>query len=197
MKLSINDILTIIQNFITDNIIIILIAISLIIVTTIITKIKIKNRKPIKKIEISHNDPLLEKKVLNDKEEIQIKAFNLIKEIKIAKMNLDIDKIKNIATNNVYNLYETQIETLKNKQQKNIVGQIKYIKSYITNTANNNQTINLRVVIECFDYIINNKNNIVKGKYNRKVLQTYEIEMINNDSNYVINKLELLYEREI
>lgn len=197
MKLSINDILTIIQNFITDNIIIILIAISLIIVTTIITKIKIKNRKPIKKIEISHNDPLLEKKVLNDKEEIQINAFNLIKEIKIAKMNLDIDKIKNIATNNVYNLYETQIETLKNKQQKNIVGQIKYIKSYITNTANNNQTINLRVVIECFDYIINNKNNIVKGKYNRKVLQTYEIEMINNDSNYVINKLELLYEREI
>lgn len=197
MKLSINDILTIIQNFITDNIIIILIAISLIIVTTIITKIKIKNRKPIKKIEISHNDPLLEKKVLNDKEEIQIKAFNLIKEIKIAKMNLDIDKIKNIATNNVYNLYEAQIETLKNKQQKNIVSQIKYIKSYITNTANNNQTINLRVVIECFDYIINNKNNIVKGKYNRKVLQTYEIEMINNDSNYVINKLELLYEREI
>lgn len=197
MKLSINDILTIIQNFITDNIIIILIAISLIIVTTIITKIKIKNRKPIKKIEISHNDPLLEKKVLNDKEEIQIKAFNLIKEIKIAKMNLDIDKIKNIATNNVYNLYEAQIETLKNKQQKNIVSQIKYIKSYITNTANNEQTINLRVVIECFDYAIDNKNNIVKGKYNRKVLQTYEIEMINNDSNYVINKLELLYEREI
>lgn len=197
MKLSINDVLTIIQNFITDNIIIILIAISLIIVTTIITKIKIKNRKPIKKIEINHNDPLLEKKALNDKEGIQIKAFNLIKEIKIAKMNLDIDKIKNIATNNVYNLYEAQIETLKNKQQKNIVSQIKYIKSYITNTANNEQTINLRVVIECFDYAIDNKNNVVKGKYNRKVLQTYEIEIINNDSNYVINKLELLYEREI
>lgn len=197
MKLSINDILTIIQNFITDNIIIISMAISLIIITTIITKIKIKNKKGIKKIDINHNDPLLEKRTINDNEDIQMKAFNLIKELKIAKMNLNIDKIKNITTDNIYNLYETQIETLKNKQQKNIVSQIKYIKSYITNDTDDHKTINLRVVIECFDYIIDKKNNVVKGKYNRKVLQTYEIEIINNNSNYIIKKLELLYEREI
>lgn len=195
MKLSINDILIIIQNFISDNIIIIIVAILLIIVSTIIVNIKIKNRKTKKTIDIKYNDPVLSNNNIPNKEEIQLNAFNLIKDLKIAKMNLDLEKIRRITTDNVYELYKTQIETLKNKQQKNIVGQIKYVKSYITNT--NNEIVNLRLIIECLDYIVDKKNNTIKGKYNRKMLQTYEIEIVNNNSNYIIQKLDLLYEREI
>ncbi len=197
MKLNINDILGIIQNFINDNIIIILIVISLIIVTTIITKIKMKNKKPITKLDINHNDPLLTTKEINDRENIQIEAFNLIKDLKTAKMNFDIDKIRAITTDNIFDLYTIQIETLKNKQQKNIIEQIEYIKSYITNVINNNETVNLRILIKCFDYTVDKKNNVIKGKYNKKTLQTYEIEIVKNNSNYLIQKLELLYEREI
>lgn len=197
MKLNINDILNIIQNFISDNIIIISVAIALIAVSTIIVNIKIKKRETKKKFDINHNDPLLVNKEISNKEEIQLQAFNLLKDLKIAKMNFDLDKIKTITTTNIYELYKTQIETLKTKQQKNISEQIEYVKSYITNTTNNDKIINLRIVIKCFDYIVDKKNTIIKGKYNRKILQTYEIEIINNNSNYIIQKLELLYEREI
>lgn len=195
MKLSINDILIIIQNFINDNIIIILVAIFLIVVSTIIVNIKIKNRKPKKTIDVKYNDPVLSNNDITNKEEIQLQAFNLIKDLKIAKMDLDLEKIREITTDNIYKLYETKIETLKHKQQKNIVGQIKYVKSYITNTTNN--SINLRLIIECFDYKVDKNNNVINGKYNRKMLQTYEVEIINNNSNYIIQKLDLLYEREI
>lgn len=197
MKLNISDMLNIIQNFISDNKIIIIIMVAIIILSSLLVNIKSKKTETKKKLDINHNDPLLSNNNISNKEELQIIAFNLIKELKVAKMNFDIEKIKSITTNDIFHLYETQIKTLKNKQQKNIVEQIEYIKSYITNTINNNETVNLRIVIECFDYIVDKKNRIIKGKYNRKILQTYEIEIIKQKSNYLIHKLELLYEREI
>lgn len=197
MKLNISNMLNIIQNFISDNKIIIIIMVAIIILSSLLVNIKSKKTETKKKLDINHNDPLLSNNNISNKEELQIIAFNLIKELKVAKMNFDIEKIKSITTNDIFHLYETQIKTLKNKQQKNIVGQIEYIKSYITNTINNNETVNLRIVIECFDYIVDKKNKIIKGKYNRKILQTYEIEIIKQKSNYLIHKLELLYEREI
>ncbi len=197
MKLSINDILNIVQNFISDNKIIIIVMFAIIILSTLLVNIKGKKKETKKKLDINHNDPALTNKDIPNKEEIQLQAFNLLKDLKTAKMNLDVDKIRAITTDNIFELYNTQIETLKTKQQKNISEQIEYIKSYITNTTNNNEVINLRVVIKCFDYIVDKKNIVIKGKYNRKTLQTYEIEIINNNSNYIIQKLELLYEREI
>lgn len=197
MKLNIDDILNIIQNFISDNKIIIIIMISIIILSTLLVNIKSKKKKAKKSYPINHNDPLLSKDDIPNKEELQIKAFNLIRDLKTAKMHFDIDAIKTITTDNLFKLYTKQIETLKNKQQKNMIEQIKYIKSYITNNINNNENVNLRMVIECFDYIIDKNNKVIKGKYNRKMLQTYEIEIMMENSNYRIHKLELLYEREI
>lgn len=195
MKLNISDILNIIQNFIGDNIVLIIMAILLIIVSTVFTHIKIKNKKPKPTIHIKNNDSVLSNNNISNKDNYQIKAFNLIKDLKIAKMNFDLEKIKEITTDDIFELYKTQIETLKNKQQKNIVDKIEYVKSYITN--DNHNMINLRVIIKCFDYIVDKKNNVIKGKYNIKMLQTYEIEIINNNSKYIIEKLNLLYEREI
>lgn len=195
MKLNISDILNIIQNFINDNIILIIMAILLIIVSTVFTHIKIKNKKTKPTINIKNNDPVLSNNNISNQDNYQITAFNLIKNLKIAKMNFDLEKIKEITTDHIFELYKTQIETLKNKQQKNIVDKIEYVKSYITN--DNHNIINLRTIIKCFDYIVDDKNNVIKGKYNVKMLQTYEIEIIKNNSQYIIQKLNLLYEREI
>jgi len=120
MKLNIDDILNIIQNFISDNKVIIIIMISIVILSTLLVNIKGEKKKTKKSYPINHNDPLLSKNDISNKEEFQMSAFNLIKELKIAKMNFDIDTIKTITTDNLFKLYATQIETLKNKQQKNM-----------------------------------------------------------------------------
>lgn len=197
MNQNIETKLLIIKNIISDNYIILIVMVLVIIISTFITKINTKKKKKNYIINNKKNDPLLENNDFNnieEKKEIQEKAFDKLKELKIAKMNLDLNTIKNITTNNVYDLYERQINTLIEKNQKNIVQNIKYINSYITNlnSNENEKIINLRIIIECYDYIVY-KTKIIKGNINKKVLQTYEVEILNNK----INKLQLLYEREI
>ena len=193
MFLSIENILLKIKNFINDNYIIILLMILIIILFTLIANINTKKKNRNYHFDKKKNDPLLiNQNNIENKDEIEKKVFNLLYNLKIYKMNLDIDKIKNIVNDNIYNLYKEQIKTLSKKNQKNIIQDIKYINSYITNISQNNNLINLRMIIECYDYIICN-NKVIKGSNNKKVLQTYEIEILNEK----INKLELLYEREI
>ena len=161
-----------------------------------------KKKKEVKN-EKEHNDPvLINQENIESKEIIQKLAFDKLVEIKNAKMNYDLDKIKSITNDQLFDLYSRQINTLKENKQKNIVQKIEYIKSYITNinTNSNIQTINLRITIKCFDYTVDKHNNVIKGYYNKKMLQTYEIEIkrdINLEDNCTVEKLELLYERNI
>lgn len=195
--LNISDTLMIIENFINDNKLIFIILIILLILSVVLGNIKAKKKKKQISHDMPHNDPALSNNIAEEnKEQIGQLAYKLITELKIAKMNYDADKIRSITTDNIYDLYKTQIETLQSKKQKNMIQNINYVKSYITSF--NHNSINLRIIIECFDFIIDNKNNVIKGKYNQKVLQTYEIEITKNNSNqYLIQKLELLYERAI
>lgn len=193
MFLSIENILLKIKNFINDNYMIILLMILIIILFTLIANINTKKKNRNYHFDKKKNDPLLiNQNNIENKDEIEKKVFNLLYNLKIYKMNLDIDKIKNIVNDNIYDLYKAQIKTLSEKNQKNIIQDIKYINSYITNISQNNNLINLRMIIECYDYIICNTK-VIKGSNNKKVLQTYEIEILNEK----INKLKLLYEREI
>ena len=198
MLLNIDNTVMILKNFISDKIIIFIIMIFIIILSTLLVNIKGNKKKKNYIYEIKQNDTLLlNQKEISNKEEIQKIAYNLLSNIKVKKMNYDLKAIKSITTDDVYNLYERQINTLKVKKQKNIVQNIKYINSYITKIDSTNNVINLRLIIECYDYVMDSSNNIIKGKYNKKMMQTYEIEILNKNENYLIKKLELLYEREI
>lgn len=202
MILNIEDKILIIKNFIHDNYIILITLILLIIISTIVGTVRAKKNKKNYNIDHKKNDPLLKNndyKNINDREQIQQLAFEKLKELKIAKMNSDLNTIRKITTDNIYDLYNRQINTLKEKKQKNIVQNIKYINSHITNINNNSneKTINLRVIIECYDFVNDNYNNTISGKYNKKMLQTYELELKIKNNNALIDKIQLLYEREI
>lgn len=200
--LNIENTLFRLKNFISNNQILLIMLILIIIISTIVGTIRAKKKKTIIVNDNTKNDPLLEHhdyKNLETKEQIQQLAFEKLKEIKIAKMNFDLDTIRTITTDNVYDLYNRQVNTLKEKKQKNIVQNIKYINSHITNinTIANEKIINLRIIIECYDFINDNNNKTISGKYNKKMLQTYELEIKTKNNNYIINKIQLLYEREI
>lgn len=193
--LNIENTLFKLKNIILDNYILIIGMILILIITTIISRTRAKK----KKIQIINdnkkNDELLISQDIENKEQIQNLVFYKLKELKIAKMNYDFETIKKITTNEIYDLYNRQIKTLEENKQKNIVQDIKYLQSYITNI--NDNIINLRMVIECYDFVIDNNNRTIKGKYNKKVMQTYEIEIINSNDNCIIQKIQLLYDREI
>lgn len=192
---NIEDMKITISNFISDNKILLIILILLLIVSTIVGLLTSKRKEKKYTNDNKKNDELLISQDIKNKQQIQNLAFNKLKELKLAKMNYDIDTIKKITNNEVYDLYNRQIKTLEENKQKNIVQDIKYIQSYITNI--NDDIINLRMVIECYDFVIDSKNRTIKGKDNKKVMQTYEIEINNSNDNCIIQKIQLLYEREI
>ena len=119
--------------------------------------------------EIHSKLPSLNIKEFNDK------VFNIYNDVQIAWMNYDIDSIKNLLSDEMYNMYKMQIETLKIKGERNIMKNIKYINSYITSIENVNDitTINVILQVTCYDYIIDNKQKVIRGSKFTKLHYTY------------------------
>ncbi len=113
---------------------------------------------------------------LNIEEFNQI-VFNTYKDIQIAWMNFDLDTIKNLVSDEIYNMYSMQLDTLKIKGQKNIMQEIEYINNYISNITfeNNVETINTILTVECFDYLVNQNNKVVRGNKKQKLIYTYQL----------------------
>ena len=195
--LNLEDTIMIIKNFFSDYKYLLIISGAILILSILLVSLKPKKKKQII-YDKPHNDPLLiNQNEIASKEILEKLAFEKLKEIKTAKMNFDLETIKKITTNDIFELYYRQINTLKKNNQKNMIQNIKYLKSYITNL--NTNTANLRVIIECYDFVIDSNNKCIKGKYNKQVMQTYEIEIKFDEKfeNSIIQKLELLYERDI
>ena len=92
-------------------------------------------------------------------------------------MNFNLDTIKNLVSDEIYNMYSMQLDTLKIKGQKNIMSDITYISNYITdiNVDNNTETIETILKISCYDYLVDDKNNVVRGNKNIKLHYTYRL----------------------
>lgn len=110
-------------------------------------------------------------------EEFKNIAFNIYKDVQIAWMNFDLDSIKNIISDEIYNMYSMQLDTLKIKHQQNIMDDIKLQNIDITNITyeNNIETIETVIEVECYDYIIDNNKKVIRGSKNKKMLYTYKI----------------------
>ena len=109
------------------------------------------------------------KKIIND-------AFENYKELQIAWMNFDYKKIKELVSDEMYNMYVNQLEILKIKNQQNIMSDIEFIEGYIIGykKINNKEVFEISLKVSCYDYIINTTNNkTVRGNKNRKLTLIY------------------------
>lgn len=120
-------------------------------------------------------------------EEFKTTAFNIYKDIQIAWMNFDLDSIKNLISDEIYNMYTMQLDTLKIKGQQNIMSDIELHEFYITNITfeNNVETIETIMTVECYDYIVDNNKKVIRGNKNNKMIYTYNITF----TKYTIDKV--------
>ncbi len=120
-------------------------------------------------------------------EEFNNIVFNIYKDIQEAWMSFNLDTIRNLVSNEIYNMYSMQLNTLKIKGQKNMMENIKYINNYISNisTENNITTIQTVLTVTCNDYVIDSNNKVVRGNKNRTMTYTYILTFTkyNNDQN--------------
>ncbi|MCI9434637.1 MAG: Tim44 domain-containing protein [Bacilli bacterium] len=102
-------------------------------------------------------------------------VFNIYKNIQEAWMDFDLDTIRDLVSDEIYNMYSMQLSTLQVKGQKNIMENIHYITNYISSiTINNNlTTINTVLKVTCNDYVIDNNDKVVRGNKCRTLTYTY------------------------
>jgi len=123
-------------------------------------------------------------------EEFKNTTYNIYKEIQIAWMDFNTNNLRNLVTDEMYNMYVSQLETLKIKNQQNIMGDFELDDFEIIGmeTDKTNISITVAMLISCHDYIIDQYTaKTLRGKKDRKVLYHYNMTFIKSINNNNIN----------
>lgn len=154
------------------------------IVVVIIVLVVVSSSKKSKKILEDALNSKLELLNVNDYDEekrLEIEAFNIYKEIQFAWMNFDEEKIRKLTTDEMYNMYLMQLDTLKVKNQKNIMHDIKYISSKVKSVYHENgqETILINMTVSCYDFIIDTKTNqVLRGVASKLNIYNYDLTFV-------------------
>lgn len=122
--------------------------------------------------------------------EFKMKAFNIYRDIQTAWMDFDTDTIRKLTTDEIYNMYSSQLETLKLKNQKNIMSNITLEEAKIIDMKKVNDVIttNVYLRVKCYDYVIKEKTGeTVRGKNKEKIIIEYILSFVKSGVN---NKTE-------
>ena len=118
--------------------------------------------------------------------DLKIKAFNIYKDLQTAWMNFDTDTIRKLTTDEIYNMYSSQLETLKLKKQKNIMSDITLEEVKVIDIYKTNKVITTTVYmrVKCYDYVIKEATGeTVRGKNNQKVIIEYILSFVKSAEN--------------
>lgn len=130
------------------------------------------------------------RKVIPDftKDKFKPIVFEKYKEIQIAWMNFDYEALKKNLTDELYNMYHSQLEALKIKKQKNIMEGFSQEHFSLIDVNRNKDEISVKVrtTIHCYDYVVDDKNNVVRGNKDKQNTYYYEMTFVrsinSNDS---------------
>lgn len=133
---------------------------------------------------------LLDVNSFPEEKKLEIEAFNIYKQIQFAWMNFDEETIRKCTTDEMYNMYLMQLDTLKVKNQKNIMYDIKYLNSNIKESyeENGQETIVMNMNVSCYDFIIDTKTNkVVRGNASKLNVYSYELTFVRTKENKSID----------
>ena len=108
-------------------------------------------------------------------------AYNNFVEIQKAWMDFDYDKLRSLCTDELYNSYLAQLETLELKNSQNIMSHFKLRKIIINDIVKNKKTITLSVVlcVSFLDYVVDKKTNqVTRGLKNQLITNNYKLTYV-------------------
>ena len=118
--------------------------------------------------------------------EFKTKVFRTYKDIQTAWMNFDTDTIRKLTTDEIYNMYSSQLETLKLKKQRNIMKDIELIDVKIIDIHKENDviTIDAYLNVKCYDYVIKDATGeVTRGTDKSKMNIKYKLSFVKSASN--------------
>ena len=114
-----------------------------------------------------------------NKQEFLNNGYQIYKNVQNAWMNFKLDDVKDVITDELYNMYDSQLSTLEVKGEKNIMKDFKLVKSYLKDVNVQNETITITTgyIIEMYDYIIEESTGkVLRGSSTNKLRIVYEMK---------------------
>ena len=114
-------------------------------------------------------------------EEFNFKAYQTFYDVQMAWMDFDYDKLKELLTDELYNNYVMQLDTLKLKNHKNTMKGFELIETCLNNLKEENDKYIAEVYlnVKFYDYVENIKSGmILRGTPNRKLNNIYKLTFI-------------------
>ena len=114
-----------------------------------------------------------------DKDKFLMNRYNDYVKVQEDWMNFEYESLRSNLTDELYNQYEMQLDTLKVKNEKNVMKNFVYKDSMITKVSEENKqiTVTMELVVSFIDYIEQN-GNAVRGSSTRPITQHYEITFV-------------------
>lgn len=118
------------------------------------------------------------------------KRYADLVEIQKAWMNFDYNTLRRKTADELYNDYSMQLDTLKEKGQKNIMEEFDYDDAMVTKVTkeNDNITVTVEIITNFYDYIINSDGKTVRGNENKKVRLHYQLTFVKSLEKPIIDK---------
>ena len=113
--------------------------------------------------------------------------FDIFVDVQNAWMNFDYHTLGLLLTDELYNMYVSQLEALKMKNEKNIMNSFENIdlKIYSVTSHNGVVTLNFYLNVKMYDYVVDYYNNVIRGNENTKIDIKYLISVQKNIADIV------------
>ena len=166
-----------------------------IIIIVVIALSKNKKLKNNNRIVVTNNEQAINeiKKYIPsfDANKFLLNGYGIFVRIEEAWMNFDLEKVRDCITDEMFNMYESQLTSMEMNGEQNIMKDFKLINSAVTQASkqNNMLQVKTRYTVEFYDYIINRSTKaIVRGNSNRKMRMVYEFTFIKDIENKKLDK---------
>ncbi len=112
--------------------------------------------------------------------EFQVKVFDIYKIVQTAWTNFDYETIRKNVTDELYNMYKVQLDTLKKQQRISITKDfaLKYFDIVGMEIKKEMVSLTVFMKVECYDYVVNSKGKVIRGSAKRKIINNCRMTFI-------------------
>ena len=132
--------------------------------------------------KLSSGVPLIDTKGMKVDDDLNMQVYLMYKELNDAWMNKDLEPVRHLLTDEMYNMYLMQLDTLLEQGQTNIMKDYLFVSGHIASKRKykGKETIIMVFRIKCKDYIIDSNNRVVRGRASDVLDYTYELKLVRN-----------------
>lgn len=127
-------------------------------------------------------DKILSGRVSPEDREILDKGYQIYLDVQKAWMDFDYEKMRKLVTDEMFQMYQSQLQTLEIKEEKNVMKDFNRKQSVLLSrkTEKGITTTELLLKVSFYDYIVNKDHKIVRGTNERKVVMTYKLTFVSS-----------------